>query len=96
MDSRMMELLRLSATASLTAFVVLFARLLLARAPRVCSYLLWSVVFFRAVLPVSFTTKRIFPEIGKEKRSEKFLNKKTQKPLTKGGFFYIIQSARGL
>ena len=43
----------MSLTASVVVLVVLLARILLRRAPRWCSYALWSVVLFRLLCPVS-------------------------------------------
>lgn len=56
MSDWMTELFRLSAMASVAAIVVLCVRLLLMRAPKIYSCLLWFVVFCRAVLPVSFSS----------------------------------------
>ncbi len=43
-------------TASLLIVLVLAARLALRRAPKIFSYALWSVVLFRLLCPVSFTS----------------------------------------
>ena len=43
----------MSLTASAIILVVVLARLALKRAPRWCSYALWSVVLFRLLCPVS-------------------------------------------
>lgn len=56
MEGWMTELFRLSAAASWTALAVLVVRLLLKRAPKIYSYLLWLLVFLRAALPVSFSS----------------------------------------
>ena len=45
--------LDMSLTASVMILVVLLSRLALRRAPRVCSYALWSVVLFRLLCPFS-------------------------------------------
>ena len=47
----------LSLTASIVILAVLLARLLLRRAPRVYSYVLWAVVAFRLICPVSFSSQ---------------------------------------
>lgn len=47
------QVLEMSLTASAVIPVVLLVRLLLKRAPKVFSYLLWSVVLFRLLCPVS-------------------------------------------
>ncbi|WP_165835576.1 M56 family metallopeptidase [Ruminiclostridium sufflavum] len=44
----------MSLTASSIIFFVLLARLLFKRAPKVFSYAMWSVVFFRLLCPISF------------------------------------------
>lgn len=45
--------LGMSGTGALVILVVLLARLLLRRAPKVCSYALWAVVLFRLLCPFS-------------------------------------------
>lgn len=50
-------ILNLSLIGSYVILLVLLARLLLRKAPRWCSYLLWGIVFLRLVCPV-------FPEMG--------------------------------
>ena len=47
--------LNMSLTASAVILVVLLARFLLRRAPKVFSYALWAVVLFRLLCPVSLT-----------------------------------------
>ena len=48
--------LNMSLTAGAVILVVLLARALLRRAPRWCSYALWSVVLFRLLCPVSISS----------------------------------------
>ncbi len=48
-------ILNMSLTASVIILVVLLARLCLKRLPKIYSYLLWSVVLFRLLCPVSFS-----------------------------------------
>lgn len=48
-------ILNMTLTASIVIVLVLLARLVLRRAPRVCSYALWLVVLFRLLCPVSLT-----------------------------------------
>lgn len=43
---------KLSVVGSYTIFFVLLVRMLLHKSPKWCSYLLWSVVFLRLILPV--------------------------------------------
>jgi len=47
------RILNMSLTASVIICVVLLCRLLLKRAPKIYSYILWSVVIFRLLCPVS-------------------------------------------
>ncbi|WP_238650014.1 M56 family metallopeptidase [Paenibacillus piscarius] len=49
-------ILNMSITASYVAVMVLLARMLLRGAPKLFSYLLWSAVIIRLLLPVSFTS----------------------------------------
>ena len=46
----------MSITASVTVCAVLLARLALRRAPRIFSYVLWAVVLFRLLCPVSLSS----------------------------------------
>ena len=50
------QILNMSIGAAWAALLVMAGRLLLRRAPKVFSYALWSVVLFRLVCPVSFTS----------------------------------------
>ena len=50
------SLLNMSITASYVAAAVMLARVLLRRAPKIFSYMLWSAVMIRLILPVSFTS----------------------------------------
>lgn len=49
-------LLNMSVTASVVILVVLFARLLLKKAPKMFSYMLWYVVLFRLLCPVAISS----------------------------------------
>lgn len=49
-----LQILNMSFTASAVILVVMVARLLLKKAPKVFSYALWSLVLFRLVCPFSF------------------------------------------
>ena len=49
------QILNMSLTASVIICVVLLCRLLLKRAPKIYSYILWSVVIFRLFCPVSLS-----------------------------------------
>ncbi|WP_342561605.1 M56 family metallopeptidase [Paenibacillus sp. FSL R7-0345] len=48
--------LNMSITAGYVAAAVILARLFLRRVPKIFSYLLWSAVLIRLILPVSFTS----------------------------------------
>ncbi len=50
------QILNMSIGAAWAALVVMAGRLLLRRAPKSFSYLLWAVVLFRLVCPVSFSS----------------------------------------
>jgi len=56
MEALFLKILNMSITASYVILAVIFIRLLLKRAPKKYSYLLWSVVLFRLVCPVSFSS----------------------------------------
>ncbi len=51
-----LKILNMSITASYVFIAVLILRLLLRRAPKRISYMLWSVLLFRLVCPVSFSS----------------------------------------
>lgn len=53
----LLTVLRMSLTGSVVILVVLFARVLLRRAPKIFSYLLWGVVLLRLLCPVSFSAQ---------------------------------------
>lgn len=50
------RVLNMSLTGSIVIAVVLLARLLLRRAPKIYSYMLWAVVLFRLLCPISLST----------------------------------------
>jgi beta-lactamase regulating signal transducer with metallopeptidase domain len=50
------KVLNMSLTASMIILFVLLVRLVLKRAPKVFSYLLWAVVLFRLLCPVTLTS----------------------------------------
>ena len=54
METLFLTVLRMSLSASAVILAVLLIRVLLRRAPKKWSYLLWSVVGFRLCCPVSF------------------------------------------
>ena len=57
MESIFLNILKMSVTAGCIIIAVILIRLLLKKAPRKYSYLLWSVVGFRLLCPVAFGSK---------------------------------------
>ena len=55
LNGLLLQILNMSLTASIVILFVLPVRFLLKRAPRIYSYLLWGVVLFRLLCPVSFS-----------------------------------------
>ena len=55
MSNLFSQVLNMSMTGSVVILLVMLARLILKRAPKVFSYALWSVVLFRLLCPVAFT-----------------------------------------
>ncbi len=53
LDSVFMQVLDMTKTASIVILIILLVRLLLKKAPKVFSYVLWSIVLFRLLCPVS-------------------------------------------
>jgi len=54
MDKIFLQILNMSITAGYVILVVMITRLLLKKAPKIYSYVLWSVVLFRLICPISF------------------------------------------
>ena len=50
------KVLNMSITASYAAIIVLLVRMLLKKAPKIFSYMLWSVVLFRLICPINFSS----------------------------------------
>lgn len=64
LDKLFMQILDMSIAGSFVILVVLLARLLLKKAPKVISYALWSVVLLRLLCPVSIQAPiSVLPEI---------------------------------
>ena len=55
MTSIFLQILNMSLTGSAVILLVLAARLMLKRSPKIFSYALWSVVLFRLLCPVSLS-----------------------------------------
>lgn len=49
------QVLNMSMTGSIVILLVMLARLMLKRSPKIFSYALWLVVLFRLLCPVAFT-----------------------------------------
>lgn len=64
------EIMNMSLTASVIILAVMLARLLLLRAPRVFSYVLWAAVLFRLLCPISFTANISFLGILENEASD--------------------------
>jgi beta-lactamase regulating signal transducer with metallopeptidase domain len=54
LEKLFLQILNMSITASYVILFVIVVRLLLKKAPKIFSYALWSVVFFRLICPFSF------------------------------------------
>lgn len=57
METLFLKILNMSLTASYVIIAVLLIRLLLKRAPKKYSYMLWAIVLFRLVCPVSISSE---------------------------------------
>lgn len=57
MDKLFLTVLKMSITSSYVILFVMIARILLKKSPKIFSYMLWSVVLFRLVCPISFESK---------------------------------------
>lgn len=71
------KILNMSLTASVTILVILLARLLLGRAPKIFSYVLWGVVLFRLLCPITISSPlsllRIFDTAATEAGSMEYI-----------------------
>ncbi len=84
LDELFMQVLDMTKAASLVAAVVLVARLLLRRAPKVFSYALWALVLFRLLCPVSIELPvSMMPEI--QPVSEQYTLNETEMPISQVG-----------
>lgn len=54
LNSLFLSVINMSLVASIIIIFVLFARILLKKMPKIFSYVLWSVVFIRLLVPISF------------------------------------------
>lgn len=60
MEAIFIKILNMSLTAGIVICVVILMRVLLRRAPKIFSYVLWAVVLFRLLCPVSFSSAMSF------------------------------------
>ena len=54
MDKLFLQIVNMSITSSYVILFVILIRLLLKKAPKIYSYILWAVVFLRLIIPISF------------------------------------------
>lgn len=57
MEQIFIRILNMSLTAGIVILLVIFLRLFLKRLPKIFSYLLWMVVLFRLLCPISFSSE---------------------------------------
>lgn len=57
LENLFIEILNMSLTASVIILAVLWARVLLKKTQRIYTYLLWGIVLFRLLCPISFETE---------------------------------------
>ncbi|OPX85840.1 MAG: BlaR1 peptidase M56 [Pelotomaculum sp. PtaB.Bin104] len=55
-EDSFISILNMSITASYAAIAIIIARLMVKKAPKVFSYVLWSVLLFRLICPFSFSS----------------------------------------
>ena len=71
MENLFLQILKMGVTAGYCILVVLALRLLMRRLPKLYSYILWIVVYFRLICPVSvssvFSLVRVQPQVIPEK-----------------------------
>ena len=60
METVFIKILNMSLTAGIVICIVLLMRFLLRRAPKIFSYMLWTVVLFRLLCPFSFSSAMSF------------------------------------
>lgn len=66
MEGIFKTVLQMSATAGYVILLTVLVRFCLKKAPKICSYLLWSASFFRLICPVSFES--VFSLIPRSRR----------------------------
>lgn len=57
MEKLFLTVLKMSIMSSYVILFVLIARLLLKKCPKIFSYMIWAVVLFRLICPISFESK---------------------------------------
>lgn len=93
MNALFLEILNMSITASYVIFFVALVRLLLKRAPKIFSYLLWSVVFIRLVSPFNFESIFSLVPVNKETLPQTIIHSKT--PEIQSGIALIDKTVNG-
>lgn len=77
MDKIFHTMITMSLTSSIVIIAVLFARLLLKRAPKVFSYVLWSVVLFRLICPFTLESAIGFISSSQQTQISSFILEET-------------------
>ncbi|MFA5528560.1 MAG: M56 family metallopeptidase [Peptostreptococcales bacterium] len=77
MDQLFIQILKMSMTASYAILFVIVARLLLKKAPRFFSYVLWSVVLFRLICPISIESMFSFLPVSAGSGAQNIMNSET-------------------
>jgi len=78
LDTIFLQIFDMTKVASLVILIVLLVRLCLKRAPKVISYVLWAVVLFRLLCPVSIEAPiSLIPQTEPTIKSYDLLNKPT-------------------
>lgn len=88
------EVLNMSMTGSIVILLVMLARLILKRSPKIFSYALWSVVLFRLLCPVAFTApvsvlEAFQPEIREASDSTTIVSYLPVEPVQERKFTFI-------
>ena len=89
MDRIFLNIINMSLTGSIAILCVLLARQLLRRSPKLFSYMLWAVVGFRLLCPISFSAHVSLFGILREPVVEQgqmiYFSADTQKAIGAGG-----------
>ena len=92
MENLFLIVLKMSVTSSYVILFVLLARLLLKKCPKKFSYILWIVVLFRLLCPISFESKlSLIPNYQLTRLLQKLL---VQRDMRQKGRFQRLQELR--